>query len=57
MKQKRERKKHNKLLYLGKNKSDCIEILVSQAIIDLQVSHDEFKMIIDEKKTIIIKKI
>ena len=57
MKQKRERKKHNKLLYLGKSKSDCIEILVSQAIIDLQVSHDEFKMIIDEKKTIIIKKI
>ena len=25
-------------------------MLISQAIIDLQISHEEFKMIIDEKK-------
>ena len=49
MKQKKK-KKHNKVLYLGKNKLDCIELLTSQAIIDLQISHEEFKMIIDKKK-------
>ena len=50
MKQRRERKKHNKVLYLGKNKLDCIEMLISQPIMDLNISHDEFKMIINEKK-------
>ena len=50
MKQRRERKKHNKVFYLGKNKLDCIEMLISQPIMDLNISHDEFKMIINEKK-------
>ena len=50
MKQKKRKKKHDKVLYLGKNKLDCIEMLISQAIIDLQISHEEFKMIVDEKK-------
>ena len=49
MKQKRERKS-NKILYLGKNKSDCIEILIIQSITDLNFSHEEFKAIIYEKK-------
>ena len=40
----------NKLLYLGKNKLDCIEMLISQAITDTIIDHDEFKAIIDEKK-------
>ena len=35
------KKKHNKLLYLVKNKLDCVEMLVSQAIIDQIISHDE----------------
>ena len=55
MKQKRK-KKHNKLLYLGTNKLDCIKMLISQSIVDLNISHDEFKAIIDEKKTMIAKK-
>ena len=55
MKQKRE-KKHNKILYLGKNKLDCIEILISQGIVDLQISHEEFKMIVMRKNIMIIKK-
>ena len=38
---KKRKKKHNKLLYLRKNKLDCIEMLISQAITD---------RIIDEKK-------
>ena len=51
MKQKKNRnKKNNKLLYLGKNKLDCIEMLISQAITERIIDHDEFKAIIDEKK-------
>ena len=50
MKQKKRKKKHNKVLYLGKNKLDCLEMLISQTIADIQISHEEFKMIIDEKK-------
>ena len=49
MKQKRK-KKHNKILYLSKNKLDCIEMLISQSITDLNISHEESKAIIDEKK-------
>ena len=50
MKQKNRKKKHNKVIHLGKNKLDCVEMLISQAIIDLKISHEEFKMIVDEKK-------
>ena len=51
MKQKQKRKKkHNKILYLDKNKLDCIEMLISQSIMDLNINHDEFKMIMSEKK-------
>ena len=58
MKQKKKRKKkHYKLLYLHKNKLDCIAMLISQAIIDLNISHEEFNLIINEKKTMIIRKI
>ena len=49
MKQKRERK-NNKLIYLCKDKLDCIEMLISQSITDLNVSHEEFKAIMNEKK-------
>ena len=53
---KKRNKNHNKVLYLGKNKLDCIEMLISQSIMDLDINNDEFKMIINEKKTMIIKK-
>ena len=33
-KTKKRKKKQNKLLYLGKNKLDCIEMLISLAIVD-----------------------
>ena len=49
MRQKRK-KKHNNIFYLNKNKLDCIEMLLSQAVIDLQITYDEFKMIMNEKK-------
>ena len=35
---------------MGKNKLDCIEMQISQAIIDRIIDHDEFKVIFDEKK-------
>ena len=47
---KKKKKKHNKLLYLAKNKLDCIEMLISQAIEDQIITHDELKMILHEKK-------
>ena len=36
---KKREKRHNKLLYLAKNKLDCVEMLASQAVIDQIVSH------------------
>ena len=55
MKQRKKKKKHNKLLYLCKNKLDCIEMLVSQSITDSDISHEEFKAIMNEKKIMTIK--
>ena len=46
----KRKKKHNKIFYLGKNKADSVEMLISQAIIDLDISHEESKTIINEKK-------
>ena len=49
MKHKKERKTQN-IFYLGKNKADSVEMLISQAIIDLDINHEESKTIINEKK-------
>ena len=43
-------KKHNKINVLARNKLNIIETLMSQALIDFDISHEEFKKIIDEKK-------
>ena len=43
------KKKHNKLLYLAKNKLDCIEMLISNSIKDGIISHDDFLEILKEK--------
>ena len=39
---KKKKKKYDKLLLLGKTKLDHIEVLISKAIIDSYISHDEF---------------
>ena len=44
------KKKHNRLLYLAKNKLDCIEMLVSKSVMDGIIYHSEFSAIIKEKK-------
>ena len=35
---------------LAKSKLKCIETLISQALIDLEISHEEFKIIVNEKE-------
>ena len=47
---KRKKKSHNKLLYLAKNKLDCIEMLVSKSVADGSIDHNEFTAIIKGKK-------
>ena len=35
---------------LAKSKSNSIETLISQGLIDLDISHDKFKAIVNEKE-------
>ena len=51
---KSRKKKHNRLLYLAKNKLDCIEMLVSNSIKDEIISRDEFLEILKDKKNIMV---
>ena len=39
---KKKKKKHDGTVLLGKNKLDTIEVLISKALIDSYISHDEF---------------
>ena len=43
-------KKKKKIVMLAKSRSNNIEILISQALVDLEISHEEFKTIIKGKK-------
>ena len=45
----KKKKKHNKITALARSKLNIIEILISQALIDFEISHDEFSKIIYEK--------
>ena len=45
-----KKKKHNKILMLAKSKLNSIETLMSQALIDLDISHEEFKAIVNEEE-------
>ena len=42
-------KKHDKILMLAKSKLNSIETLVSQALIDVEISHEEFVTILIER--------
>ena len=44
-----KKKKHDKILMLAKSKLNSIETLISQALIDLDISHEEFVTILKEK--------
>ena len=42
-------KKHDQILMLAKSKLSSIETLVLQALIDMEISHEEFITILKEK--------
>ena len=46
-----KKKKHNSLLYLAKNKLDCVEMLVSKSVMDGYIHHNEVLVIKKEKKS------
>ena len=43
------KKKHDKIFMLAKSKLNSIETLISQALIDMEISHEEFITILKEK--------
>ena len=45
----KKKKRHNKIIMLAKSKLNSIESLISQALNDLDISHEEFTIILDEK--------
>ena len=45
-----KKKKHNKTVTLAKTKLNSIETLISQALIDIEISHEEYRRIINEEK-------
>ena len=47
---KNKKKKHSRIMLLAKNKFSKIEELVSQALIDTDISHDEFLNVLNKKK-------
>ena len=45
-----KKKRHNKIFMLAKSKLNNIQTLISQALIDLEIIHEEFKTIVNEKE-------
>ena len=45
----KKRKKHDKILMLAKSKLNSIDTIISQALIDMDISHEEFVRILREK--------
>ena len=45
----KKKQKHNKIITLARNNLNIIETLISQALIDFDISHKEFSKIIYEK--------
>ena len=41
-----KKKKHDKIVMLAKSKLNSIETLISQALIDIDISHEEFVTIL-----------
>ena len=45
----KKKKKHNKIITLARNKLNIVETLISQALIDFDISREQFSNIIYEK--------
>ena len=48
---KEKKSKHRKIALFTKNKLDSIKKVVSKALIDFNISHEEFTLIINEEQT------
>ena len=46
----KKKKKHNEIVMLAKSKLNSIETLMSQVLIYLDISHEEFKAIVNKKE-------
>ena len=46
----KKKKKHDKILMLAKSKLNSIDALISQALINMDISHEEFITILKEKR-------
>ena len=44
-----KKKKHDKILTLAKSKLNSIEALISEALIDMDISHEDFVTLLKEK--------
>ena len=44
-----KKKRHDKIIMLAKSKLNSIETLVSKALIDMEISHEEYSTILKEK--------
>ena len=42
---KKKKRKHDEIVFLAKSKSNEIDVLISKALIDSSISHDEFVLI------------
>ena len=47
-----KKKKHNKIVMLARSKLNSIESKISKALMDNEISHEDFETIIDEEKKI-----
>ena len=47
----RNKKKHNKIVMLARNKLNSMERKISEALINNEISHEDFMVIINEEKT------
>ena len=45
----KKKKKHNKIIALARSKLNIIENLISRALIDFEITHEQFSKIICEK--------
>ena len=52
----RNKKKHNKIVMLARNKLNSMERKISEALINNEISHEDFMVIINEEKTFNLKK-
>ena len=47
----KKKKKHNKIIALARSKLNIIETLISRALTDFDISHEEFSKIIYKKNS------